>query len=106
MANVLEKIEDNLGHDLYRIHFSLILTDRGVEFEKNELFEFNIKTGEFRTNIFYCDPMQSSQKSRIENNHNYVRDIITNDLDISNKTNRVVTLSDGKIVFDKEVINS
>lgn len=31
--------------------------------------------------------------------------IVTHDLDISNKTNRVVTLSDGKIVFDKEVIN-
>jgi len=92
MANGLEKIEDNLGHDLYRIHFSLILTDRGVEFEKNELFEFNIKTGEFRTNIFYCDPMQSSQKSKIENNHNYVRDIITNELDISNITQQDLNL--------------
>lgn len=94
MANGLEKIENDLGHDLYRIHFSLLLTDRGVEFEKHELFEFNIKTGEFRTNIFYCDPMQSSQKSKIENNHNYVRDIITNELDISN-----ITQNDLDLIF-------
>ena len=36
--------------------------------------------------------MQSSQKSRIENNHNYVRDIITNELDISNITQQDLDL--------------
>lgn len=94
MSNGLNKIENNLGHDLYRNHFSLILTDRGVEFQTHKLFEFNFETGEFRTNIFYCDPMQSSQKSKIENNHNYVRDIITNDLNISN-----ITQEDLNLVF-------
>ena len=36
--------------------------------------------------------MQSSQKSRIENNHNYVRDIITNELDISKITQQDLNL--------------
>ena len=72
--------------DLYRELFSLILTDRGVEFEKVNLFEINQETGEFRTNIFYCDAYQSSQKPHVENTHNYIRDIIPNEIDISNIT--------------------
>ena len=94
MAESLEYLESTLGHDLYRKYFSLILTDRGVEFQTHSLFEFNIETGEFRTNIFYCDPMQSSQKAKIENNHNYVRDIITNELSLKN-----ITQEDLNLVF-------
>lgn len=94
MAKSLDDLENTIGHDLYRKYFSLILTDRGVEFQTHNLFEFNIENGEFRTNIFYCDPMQSSQKPHVENNHNYVRDIITNDLDITN-----ITQEDLNLVF-------
>lgn len=86
MAKTLDDLENKLGHDLYRELFSLILTDRGVEFEKVNLFEFNQKTGEFRTNIFYCDAYQSSQKLHVENTHNYIRDIIPNEVDMSNIT--------------------
>ena len=86
MANTLDDLENKLGHDLYRELFPLILTDRGVEFEKVDLFELNQETGEFRTNIFYCDAYQSSQKPHIENTHNYIRDIIPNEIDISNIT--------------------
>ena len=42
-----------------------------------DLFEKDA-TGTTRLNIFYCDPMQASQKPHVENNHNYVRDIIPN----------------------------
>lgn len=86
MAKTLDDLENKLGHDLYRELFPLILTDRGIEFEKVDLFEFNQETGEFRTNIFYCDAYQSSQKPHIENTHNYIRDIIPNEMDISNIT--------------------
>ena len=86
MAKTLDDLENKLGHDLYRELFPLILTDRGVEFEKVALFEFNQETGDFSTNIFYCDAYQSSQKPHIENTHNYIRDIIPNEIDISNIT--------------------
>jgi IS30 family transposase len=86
MSNTLNNLEKKLGQDIYRELFSLILTDRGVEFEKITLFETNLETGEFRTNIFYCDPYQSSQKPHVENTHNYIRDIIPNEIDISNIT--------------------
>ena len=86
MAKTLDNLENKLGHDLYRELFPLILTDRGVEFEKVDLFEFNMEVGEFRTNIFYCDAYQSSQKPHVENTHNYIRDIIPNEVDMSNIT--------------------
>jgi len=92
MSKTLDYLEDRLGHDLYRELFSLILTDRGVEFEKTDLFEFNTTTGEFRTNIFYCDAYQSSQKPHVENTHNYIRDIIPNEIDISNITQEDLNL--------------
>mgnify|MGYP002621269281 CR=1 FL=1 len=86
MSKTLDKLEKKLGHDLYCELFSLILTDRGVEFEKIDLFQFNNDTGELRSNIFYCDAYKSSQKPHVENTHNYVRDIIPNEIDLSNIT--------------------
>ena len=94
MSNTFDILEEKLGYELFRKTFPLILTDRGSEFEKVKLFEFNQTTGEFRLNIFYCDPYQSSQKPNVENNHNYVRDIIPNNVDISN-----ITQEDLNIMF-------
>ncbi len=92
MASKLNYLEEKLGYSIYRELFSLILTDRGSEFEMIDLFEFNQKTGELRTNIFYCDPYTSSQKPHVENTHNYIRDIIPNEIDISNITQKDLDL--------------
>lgn len=77
MASTLDYLQGILEDDYSRL-FSLLLTDRGTEFEKYDLFELNPQTGDFRTNIFYCDPQTPSQKPHVENNHNFVRDIIPN----------------------------
>lgn len=69
-----------------------MLTDRGTEFEKCELFEVNIETGEIRGNIFYCDPQSPSQKPHVENNHNYVRDILPNSKSLKNLTQEDLNL--------------
>ena len=84
MSQSINNFESNLDSDSFKQLFGLILTDRGVEFEKIDLFQFNGNTGELRLNIFYCDAYKSSQKPHVENNHNYVRDIIPNELDLSN----------------------
>lgn len=60
MASTLDNLQETLEDDYCKL-FSLLLTDRGSEFEKYELFEVNIQTGEFRSNIFYCDPQTPSQ---------------------------------------------
>jgi len=77
MANTLNILQERLGCELFSRLFPLLLTDRGSEFEKHSLFELDAQ-GQSRLSIFYCDPMQSSQKPHVENNHNYVRDIIPN----------------------------
>ena len=85
MASTLDNLQETLKDDYQKL-FSLLLTDRGSEFEKYELFEVNAETGEIRSNIFYCDPQTPSQKPHVENNHNYVRDIIPNGKSLKNLT--------------------
>jgi IS30 family transposase len=77
MASTLNNYQEKLGNELFSRLFNLLLTDRGSEFEKVSLFERGVD-GNQRLNIFYCDAMQSAQKPHVENNHNYVRDIIPN----------------------------
>ena len=61
-----------LGDDFSKL-FQVILTDRGSEFTNPKAIECNKETGEIECNIFYCDPMQSNQKSNCERNHEIFR---------------------------------
>jgi len=53
----------------------VILTDNGGEFSDIFAFENDLK-GEKETMLFFCDPMQSSQKPNVEKNHTMFRDIV------------------------------
>lgn len=92
MSKALNILQDNLIDKEYNNLFSVLLTDRGSEFEKAQQFEVNIETGEIRGKIFYCDPMQSSQKPHVENNHNFIREILPNGQDWSNLTQEKLNL--------------
>ena len=77
MSESLNYFQELLGDEMYKKLFGLLLTDRGSEFAKqSELFEVNTETGEIRSNIFYCDAQMPSQKPHVENNHEFIRDII------------------------------
>ena len=91
MAASLDRFQDILEDDYSKL-FSLILTDRGAEFAKPQLFEINHETGEIRTNIFYCDPQTPSQKPHVENNHNFVREILPNGMSWTKLTQEKVDL--------------
>jgi len=91
MASTLDMLQDKLGTDYSKL-FSLLITDRGTEFSKHELFEINSETGEIRSDIFYCDPQMPSQKPHVENNHNYVRNIIPNGKNLKKLTQKDVEL--------------
>ncbi len=91
MASGIDALQQKLGEDLFSRLCSIILTDRGSEFEKWQLFERD-SNGHSRLQIFYCDPMQSYQKPHVENNHNYIRDIIPNGCSMSNLTQDDVDL--------------
>ena len=91
MASTLDYLQELLDDDFYKC-FSLILTDRGTEFEKVSLFEKNGETSEIRLNIFYCDPQTPSQKPHVENNHNFVRDILPNSRNLASLTQNDLNL--------------
>ena len=91
MANRINTLQMQLGAMLFSKLFPLLLTDRGSEFEIARLFELD-QEGNSRLNIFYCDPMQSSQKAHLENGHNYVRDIIPNGYPLDNLTQSDIDL--------------
>ena len=92
MAATLDYLEELLGLEIFYQLFPVILTDRGTEFSKPELFEFSKNTGELRSNIFYCDTLQATQKPQIESNHNFLRDIIPNNAVLDNLTNQDLQL--------------
>lgn len=77
MSKSIDVLQERLGDELFSKIIPVLLTDRGSEFEKHHMFEAD-GDGVIRLNIFYCDPMQSSQKPHVENNHNYIRDVIPN----------------------------
>jgi len=75
VCQVFNAIEAQLGTDGMLHTFPVILTDNGAEFKNPVLLEKNL-SGQRRTRLFYCDPMASWQKGRLEKNHEFIRVII------------------------------
>ena len=75
-------IESILGTDLFNAEVQVLLTDRGSEFTMADEIEKR-EDGTFRTRIFYCDPMRSSQKGSLENKHEEIRYICPKETDLS-----------------------
>lgn len=65
----------------------IILTDNGSEFSDVDSIENH---GEI--SLFFCDPMRSSQKGRIEKNHTLFRDICPKGTSFDNYTNETINL--------------
>lgn len=71
---VFDSIEQAVGTVSFSSAFSLVLTDRGSEFQKPDALECG-QENLIRTSIYYCDPMCSWQKPHCEKNHEYIRKI-------------------------------
>lgn len=69
----------------------VILTDNGNEFADVFTIENNLD-GQKETCLFFCDPMQSSQKPRVEKNHTLFRDIVPKGESFDNFTQETVNL--------------
>ena len=72
---VFDFLEEGLGLDRFKRLFPVVLTDNGSEFKHADRLE-TTKEIEDRTKIFYCDPMASWQKPKVEKNHEFIRYII------------------------------
>jgi IS30 family transposase len=75
VCEVFEAIEQALGTQTMQELFEAILTDNGPEFKNPTILEQNL-SGKRRTRVFYCDPMSSWQKGRLEKNHEFIRYIL------------------------------
>ncbi len=76
MYHGLIKIHQALGKEDFKKIFEVILTDRGSEFVCAEAME------SLGCHVFYCDPMSSSQKPHVENNHNLFRYVCPSKTDL------------------------
>ena len=72
---VFDRLYAELGTELFARLFPVILTDRGTEFSFPSRIE-ECEDGTKRTRVFFCDPMNSNQKSQLERNHEIVREIL------------------------------
>lgn len=76
VIDIFNIIEEIIGFDLFQKLFVVILTDNGSEFSNPLEIEFSKKTGERRTQIFYCEPGRSDQKGSCEVNHEFIRRVL------------------------------
>ncbi|MCH4888897.1 hypothetical protein EZV73_14975 [Acidaminobacter sp. JC074] len=72
VLEVFEKLNLELGTELFNSTFQIILTDNGSEFTMPEALESDCE-GNKRTKVFYCDPLASYQKAHLEKNHEFIR---------------------------------
>jgi IS30 family transposase len=98
VKEVIDRLYYELGEDVFRKSFPVILTDNGSEFKSPESIEFDDK-GLERTKVFFCDPMSSYQKPHIEKNHEYLRYILP-------KGRTFKALSQEKVTLAMNHINS
>ena len=91
VKRVFDYLEAGLGTECFRRLFGVILTDNGGEFKKVDELELNDDL-EYRTKIYYCDPMASWQKPHIEKNHEYIRYVIPQGVSFNAYTEEDMTL--------------
>ncbi len=89
----LDYLEKGLGKECFTRLFGICLTDNGSEFKAVDKLEHSIEIeGALRTNVYYCDPMQSGQKGKLEKNHEYIRYMIPKGTSLIPYTQEDITL--------------
>ena len=76
VIDIFNYLQNILGIDKFKELFILILTDNGSEFSNPIEIEFDLTTGEKRTQIFYCHPSSPNEKGSCEVNHELIRRIL------------------------------
>lgn len=76
VIDIFNHLQSILGIETFKKLFIVILTDNGSEFSNPKEIEFDIKTGEKRTQIFYCHPSSPFEKGSCEVNHELLRRVL------------------------------
>lgn len=91
VQEVFDRLEEGLGLELFRRLFRIIITDNGSEFKNPVALETGLD-GSLRTKIFFCDPLASWQKGKLEKNHEYIRKIIPKGISLTDYTPQDIIL--------------
>ena len=91
VKRVFDYLEMGLGIDRFRRLFPVILTDNGGEFKRVDDLELT-DDYEYRTRLYYCDPMASWQKPHVEKNHEFIRYVIPRGRSLDAYDQRDITL--------------
>ena len=106
VERIFDWLTNQLGTELFRKLFPVILTDNGVEFKDPHSLEFT-EVGVRRTKVFYCDPQASWQKAHIEKNHVLIRRILPKGTSFQKLTQEDVNLIACHInSFAREIFNN
>jgi len=73
--DAIDEVARLLGPRRFRILLAVILTDNGTEFSNPSRIERDGK-GRERCRVFYCDPLNTNQKSQCERNHEFIRCVL------------------------------
>lgn len=76
VSAIFRLLRRKLGAEKFKELFQVLLSDRGSEFTDPQKIEIDMSTGELQCRMFYCDPMNSNQKSECERNHEFIRYVI------------------------------
>ena len=91
VQDVFDLLLSELGPQTYSQLFPIILTDNGSSFLDPSLFEMPYRQ-DVLTKVFYCDPMSSWQKGRLEKNHEFIRYILPKGTSFDSLTEQKVNL--------------
>ena len=92
VIDIFNNIQKILTIAKFKELFPLILTDNGSEFSNPTEIEFDMKTGELRTQIFYCHPSSPFEKGSCEVNHELLRRILPKGTSFDNLTQKDINL--------------
>ena len=76
VVDKLNEIQRIIGLENYKRIFGIILTDNGAEFTDIKGIMTDPDSGEIRTELYFCQPLQSGQKGSCERNHELFRYIL------------------------------
>ena len=91
VQDVFDLLLSELGPQTYSQLFPIILTDNGSSFLDPSLFEMPHRQ-DVLTKVFYCAPMSSWQKGRLEKNHEFIRYILPKGTSFGSLTEQKVNL--------------
>ncbi|HBH48372.1 MAG TPA: IS30 family transposase, partial [Bacteroidales bacterium] len=103
---VFDMLNELLGIDTFKKLFPVLLGDNGSEFSNPKAIEYNRKSGEKRTDLFYCDPYASYQKGSAEKNHEEIRKVLPKGTSFDNlKQNGINIMMNHINSYSRPVLN-